>query len=265
MPFPSVPRVIYHHSPLIQVICQLRFPPILRIDTEIPALLQEDIRGEFPNFTETSEWALEQATQPTEGVVPDLFRQMLQSSGSKNYAFASEDGQWQLNLTRTFISLTTTNYHRWEEFKPKFVGPLAAFTRIYSPSSFTRIGLRYINVICKSALGLQAAEWRQLLQPYILGILHEPSVGSHVKAFESNYNVGLNDGDGTVTIITKFVQPKEGDERCYLIDSDFYTSTKTPVDNTVPKLDYFNTRASRLIRWCITDELHRAMEPEAIT
>ena len=38
-------RCIYRRSPLIEVICQLRFPAILRIDAQAPAQFQEAIRG----------------------------------------------------------------------------------------------------------------------------------------------------------------------------------------------------------------------------
>ena len=36
-------RCIYRRSPLIEVICQLRFPAILRIDAQAPAQFQEAI------------------------------------------------------------------------------------------------------------------------------------------------------------------------------------------------------------------------------
>ncbi len=56
MPFPEVQRVIYRKNPLEQVICQFRFPAILRIDTETPADFQERIRNDFPQFAEQTEW-----------------------------------------------------------------------------------------------------------------------------------------------------------------------------------------------------------------
>ena len=59
MPFPEVERVIYARNPLDQVVCQLRFPPILKIDAEIPAGFQDRVREDYPNFSETSGWQLE--------------------------------------------------------------------------------------------------------------------------------------------------------------------------------------------------------------
>ncbi|MBL8785507.1 MAG: TIGR04255 family protein, partial [Deltaproteobacteria bacterium] len=49
---PESPRVIYASNPLADVICQVRFPRILRIDNELPADFQDAIRGQFPHFAE---------------------------------------------------------------------------------------------------------------------------------------------------------------------------------------------------------------------
>ena len=48
-------RCIYRRSPLIEVICQLRFPAILRIDAQAPAQFQEAIRGDYPQFSQRME------------------------------------------------------------------------------------------------------------------------------------------------------------------------------------------------------------------
>ena len=50
MKFPESPRVRYSRNPLLEVICQLRFPKILSIETEVPVGFQEDIRSEYPVF-----------------------------------------------------------------------------------------------------------------------------------------------------------------------------------------------------------------------
>ncbi|HQU44113.1 MAG TPA: TIGR04255 family protein, partial [Pirellulales bacterium] len=54
MPLPEFPRVIYGKNPLEVVICQLRFPPILRIGAELPAEFQERIRKDYPEFRDRS-------------------------------------------------------------------------------------------------------------------------------------------------------------------------------------------------------------------
>jgi uncharacterized protein (TIGR04255 family) len=104
MVFPKAPRVIYKKNPLDRVICQLRFPPILRIDTGIPAQFQERIRKEFPDFCEKEELILPQQIRQEFPV--ELLGRIMPSQ-TKNYEFSSENAVWKVNLTRTFIALST--------------------------------------------------------------------------------------------------------------------------------------------------------------
>ena len=56
MPFPETERVIYEKNPLNKVICQLRYPPILRIDSEVPSKFQDAIIDNFPLYNEKVEF-----------------------------------------------------------------------------------------------------------------------------------------------------------------------------------------------------------------
>ncbi len=263
MPFPERRRVVYKKNPLDKVICQLRFPAVLRLETEVPAEFQERIRRDFPNFIEKSEFKVEMPIiAPGQGA--SEFPIQLSSKPSKNYEFSTENGDWTFNLTRSFIALTSSRYTRWEQFKEQLSHPLKAFLEIYSPEYFPRIGLRYVDVFKRSKLGLDNASWNELLQPYVLGMLSTDIVGKNIEGYESKNEIKLEDETSVVRIITSLIQDVETGEICFLIDSDFFTTTKTQVDEVVNKLDYFNMRGSRLIQWCITEKLHEAMEPQNI-
>lgn len=264
MPFPEVKRVIYKKNPLDRVICQLRFPPILKIDAEIPAEFQDRVRKDFPNYSEATELRVEPSPGIKGELPTELLSKVLQSTSTKNYKFSSEDGEWEINLTRTFIALTANKYERWEKFREKIEILSKALIEIYSPAHFSRIGLRYIDVIQRSSLGLNAVNWKQLFQPYILGVLGAAEISDFVRNAESRYEIGLSDGESTVRMITKLVEDEENGEIRYMIDSDFFNTKKTPINETMGRLDYFNKRASRLIQWCITDRLHKSLEPQEV-
>jgi uncharacterized protein (TIGR04255 family) len=260
MPFPEVPKIIYDKNPLDLVICQLRFPPILKIDTEIPASFQDLVRKEFPNFKETTEVAIEFPPGQSTQIPLDVLRQMLPSN--KNYEFSSEDEVWKINLTRTFMALSTKDYRRWREFKEKLEIPFKALCKSYSSDYLSRVGLRYIDVIRRSKLGLDDIHWKDLLSPYIAGPLNSTDVGPFVKNFESKYEINL-DTSGLVRITTKFVELKEeNNEICFMIDMDIYNQEKINIASAMTLLDSFNLRAHRFFRWCIADKLHAAMEPK---
>ncbi len=87
MTFPSRQRIIYERNPLDRVICQVRFPPILRIDSEIPAVFQERIRKDFPEYNEKEEVILPltlRSPHNPENAGDEVLRQMI-TSGTKNY------------------------------------------------------------------------------------------------------------------------------------------------------------------------------------
>ena len=48
--FSNQPRKIYRRNQLIEVICQLRFPEILKIEAHEPADFQDAIRQVYPQF-----------------------------------------------------------------------------------------------------------------------------------------------------------------------------------------------------------------------
>jgi uncharacterized protein (TIGR04255 family) len=261
MLFSEVKRVIYKKNPLDRAICQLRFPPILRIDAEPPVAFQDCVRKEFPNYSEKIELTMRTPSRAQDRIPHELLSEILRTADTKNHEFSSEDGQWKINLTRTFIALSTDKYKVWEDFKQKLQIPLTALIDIYSPSHFSRIGLRYRDVIQRSALGLDNVSWTELLQPQMLGVL-DSEISESVRNLESVYQIALPERENAVRVFTQLAQDKNSNEVCYVIDSDFFKASKTPIDDVIGNLDYFNAHAFRLFRWCITERLHESMEPQ---
>ncbi len=58
MPFPESERVVYGENPLVEVICQLKFPPILDISTAEPAAFQNKVRKLYPLYEKDTEPSL---------------------------------------------------------------------------------------------------------------------------------------------------------------------------------------------------------------
>lgn len=259
--FPEAPRVIYRRNPLIEVICQVRFPPILRIDAEPPAAFQERVRRKYPLFRERSPDKLVELPPWTPR---DLVEPLLRSIGPslpKTYDFVSADETWRISLTREFLALTTNKYRRWEEFRERLSDSLAVLQEMYEPAFFTRVGLRYQDLIKRSALGLQDKSWGALLRPRIAGLLAEGEPEGAVREALSQVLLEFPGGAGKLRL--RHGLARDGEE-CYLIDSDFFQDVKTEIDDALGKLDWFNQQARRFFRWCITDELHRALGPESV-
>jgi uncharacterized protein (TIGR04255 family) len=263
MPFPHAERVIYRMNPLDSVICQLRFPPILTIETQIPDEFQECVRGDFPGFQVRQEPILQIGPDVSKEIPTEFLRRVMPSQ-TKNYEFLSEKGDWKLNLTRNFIALTAKEYRRWEDFKKMLEAPLNALRQVYNPAYFSRIGLRYVDVIRRSILSLSGAQWCDLLDSHILGLLGRTDVQNDIQGLEAKYELRLSDAGSMVRITIGLVQSPENDETCFMIDSDFYDTEKNNIEDTIAQLDYFHEQATNLIQSLMTPRLHAAMGPERI-
>lgn len=261
MPFPDSERVTYRRNVLETVICQLRFPPILRIETDLPAGFQEAIRTQYPVLTQLG------PIDPARGFPVDimnLVKSMLPVSISRSYEFSSADGRWKITLSKESIALECKGvYTTWEDFIGRLNGPTEALRREYAPPFFSRIGLRYVDVVRRSKLNLQNVEWQHLLNPQIAGELASRISDDVLEAMHTVV-VKLNEPGDRVRMNHGLVSTQEPDEISYLIDNDFFSEQRTESSNAANKLDELHRASGNCFRWCITPALHAAMEPQSL-
>lgn len=260
MPIPDSDRIIYGSNPLSEVVCQLKFPIILRIESEAPASFQEAIRHDYPIYKEP------QAPGIPQGLPPDLARlvgSVVSLPLPKVHEFSTEDGVWRLTLSRDFLALTCSRYERWEQFVHRFKGPFSALLQVYKPAFFSRVGLRYQNVIRRSVLGLVGVPWSELLQPHVSGPLSSEIAGE-IDELSQALDFTLPDQHGKVTMRHGLIQEQPGGEIFYLIDNDFYIEGRTVTEDATARLEYFNKYSGRVFRWCVRPRLDKAMHPQVI-
>lgn len=256
--FPPSPRVVYSKAPLVQVICQLRFPSLLSIESKPPVEFQEQIRTDFP--------LLEKVANPLPLDLPPEVVQMIRAQASAiSYQFLTEDRASTVTLTPESVALSTSRYTQWEHFRDQLRVPLAALNEIYSPSFFSRIGLRYQDAIARSVLGLEQVPWSMLLRRDILGELALPQFEANLEGVANRtLRLKLPCGAGSVLIRHGLGTLQGHQEVCYMIDLDFFTEQRTEVADAEPTLDQFNALAGRAFRWCITNLLRDALGPNEL-
>ncbi len=260
MLFADNTRYSYVNSPLIEVICQLRFPAILSIGSTDPAQFQEAVRADFPRYLARQEQQPLKITNPN-SPQPQVER----SAPVTNHNFISTDGLWKINLTKDFVALSTLRYTSWEEFAQKLDRILALFIQIYRPAFFERIGLRYVNAISRNRLGLQDSLWDDLVNSPFIGILSEPDVDEKATGkcaldvelgLGDNRRLKLHAGPGMLGDGKKDPEPK------FILDHDLSVVDKQiPAQRIAGDLAVLHDYAVRLFNAAITDELRNAMGP----
>ncbi|MES1023869.1 TIGR04255 family protein [Gloeocapsa sp. BRSZ] len=260
MNLPEFERVIYKRNPLVEVVCQLRFPPILKISHQEPVEFQDEIRTQYPLF-ETI-----RAQVPSE--ILNIVQQFdLPFQSDVAYSFKSEDQKWNLSITKDFIALTTSSYERYEQFRQRLEEALDIFQRIYKPSFYTRVGLRYQDLVIRSKLGIEDKNWSELIAKHIASELHDPELSSSIQTVVKRLILKMENGQINLNhgLVTVKEPLRNSDEIAYLFDADFYTEKKIEVNGDVwIILNQFNQYAGRLFRWSITNTLHNAMQPQSV-
>ena len=255
-------RCIYRRNQLADVICQLRFPEILSINTTIPDQFQDLIRDEYPIYS-----ARKEAPAPKIKGGPEGFT-LEKQPDTVNYQFTSADGTWRVNLTSTFISLACTRYTCWEDFASHLDKPLAAFIKLYKPAFFERVGLRYINLISRKNLEIEHIPYSELFNPCYLGILSEEDVREHTVS-RSNISAELAIAGGChVKINAGPAMVKKNNsnhsEPCFAFDHDLYMKGNIPINMSAGALQTLHSQAFPIFRDAITDKMHQILEPTSI-
>jgi hypothetical protein len=141
MAFPDVPRVIYQKTPSEEVISQVRFPAVLKIDTGPPSA-QERVRGDYAFYDN------QPALKLAEGMPPDMVGMLAPLVPQMANHFDSRDEKWPVVLTREFLTLAgRPYYHRF----------------------YMRVGLRPRDVMDPAPLGLESLSWTDHFQPRVAG------------------------------------------------------------------------------------------------
>lgn len=252
-------KFIYEKQQLVEVICQLRFPAILSIETEVPSAFQERIRSRFPRYQ------LHEESVPGPGG----------PTKQKVHAFVSADGGYKLSLCKSFIALSTMRYTSWEDFADWLDEPLGQFISLYQPAFFERIGLRYLNGFSRERLGMEHCRWNDLIQSAYLGPLDDDGIEEEsltkcsvdVEMKRPGCLLRLHAGPGFIKraiMGPKGLQQLQEPKPRFILDMDLFSAGTLQLKEAAGILETLHTEADRVFSGAITELLHEAMEPVEI-
>ncbi|UWU25435.1 TIGR04255 family protein (plasmid) [Rhizobium sp. CB3060] len=248
-------RVVYETNPLVEVICQLRFPKLLKIDVEPPAQFQARVMEDYPSLEELNAVQIAVGMDPSTGPI----------QRTKSYRFSSDDGEWNVVLSSDFLALTSIKYSRWEDFRGRLQKVTTALLDQYQLSHFSRVGLRYKDVILRSKVGEPPASWRELIRSEVLGLAGAEDLHGGVHSTYMSTMSAVVDGVNTI-INAGFVEINETKEEGFLIDTDFSIDQKTNADanHAIERADSLHRLTGPVFRWCITEQLHSRLSPQVV-
>jgi len=241
--FPPKPDVQLENSPLVEVICQARFPPILRIATEEPSEFQEQIRSTFP-LVELEHAFFVRIPGPGAKGSPAAEPQ------TRTYRFRTVDGHTAISLATDFFALSTDHYSHWEAFARLLSLTHEAVQHVYRPSYATRIGLRYVNRLSPVNTGCgTAAELFDILRPELTQQSRSEAWSDPI---EMRGRLVLTSDEAKLTLGTGY-GVEEG-QPFFLLDFDYFEEGQLDLNELVDRCSRYNDVIYRAFRWCVRDE-----------
>jgi uncharacterized protein (TIGR04255 family) len=241
-------------APLILVIVQLRFPPILSIEeSSFVASFQEAVREKYPilQSEKTSRFIFgPQGLMPTEPQVV--------------WRFADLEGNWRVSLAPDFIALETISYLSRSDFLERLETVLTALDEHIKPASVERFGLRYIDRLTEPDI----TNLSKLVRPEVAGIVAKETVlGKYVQQAISESLFDFPEENGQMRsrwgllpankTIDPAVEPIA--EPSWVLDLDMSLSTQRTfsVAALMSEAHYFTERIYTFFRWVVTDDFLR--------
>jgi uncharacterized protein (TIGR04255 family) len=194
----------------------------------------------------------------------------MRPSASIAHQFSTSDLTRSITLAPDFLAITESDYDEWPVLRPQIAAAQATLEEIYVPAFYSRVGLRYQDVIDREHVGVSDRDWHELVNPQFNGLLGtaETSVRECILEYGANALVRLDGVDaGKVRIQyglarrtdSPLVPAPPDAPFVFLIDADYYTEARHERGAVLGTLDNFRTEAGNLFRWAISPALRDAL------
>jgi uncharacterized protein (TIGR04255 family) len=246
------------NAPLALVVAQIRFPPVLSIQTDekLLAQFQDLLRDRYPFVYVGQQIGLNVGPQGIEQ----------QQTAGRIYQFADADREWAVSLAVDSVALEARRYTDYEDFRRRIMSLIGAVKEVYRVAERLRLGLRYINEI-RYPDASTVTDWIPLLRYELLGLLAKGEITPFVKS--SLQELSLNLHNGGLTIRHGYVPqgttvaPLPGERvqdagPFYLLDFDAFDEQGRDLDDrTLDELfQSYNHTMFQLFRWLVQDQLY---------
>lgn len=260
---PPVARFQLANAQLAQVICQIRFSPVLRIrQDDAVVAFQEAIRGPYPRY----------AKQQGVHLILTPAGVQQQTAEDPQHRFEDTDAIFRVILAPDFIALETTQYSDIDDFANRMALLAAAVEEHYAPAEIQRIGLRFINELRLTASDAKA-EMIDAIEPALLGVAGSDELAGVVQGAQQILDLagddsrmlvrhGLQPAGTTVdpTAIGAGGQPRpELNQPFYLLDIDVFAERNVRYSQEAVETHVrdFNDDVRSFFAWSVREEYRR--------
>ncbi|HKO48988.1 MAG TPA: TIGR04255 family protein [Polyangiaceae bacterium] len=217
---------VFERNPLVAVVVELRFHPILQILNKV-ADYQDRVRATFPAFEQSNRQMVNLGPAPVE-IRFDNF-----------WTFAKADGSSVLTLSTSSLALESRRHEHREQLLDDVKVGFDALVGVFGSVLSTRLGLRYVDVIDREQIAKdlgRPTSWDRLLSQRF------SAVPGGLADFEGTLfacEVASSAlGGGAQTARYGLVKDVDGRAK-FRLDVDRYQEGSFELNVAVPRLDAF--------------------------
>lgn len=223
----------YKRNFLRQAVCELRFPTLMELgEARPPASLVTALRKEYPH--------LELANEVTLGIGGGV-------PGSNNaHIFRSSKLTWTVSIKQSVLTIETIAYTDYAHMKERILNVVKAASKIIDSDFFTRIGLRYINVIDSGTDPTDG--W---VNPVLVAPIRSGEFKG-IQEYAGKLQLGTPDGGCLLQHGIRIKPPHSGEavQPEYVLDIDTFRN-EVKLSDTATALDVMHAQAFDLFDWTI--------------
>lgn len=252
---PPPEEVPLNDAPLVRVIAQVRFPPILSIEKkDFVGSFQEAIREKYPILQPEQTQSFAISPQGVVPIAPQVTWRFVDTTNRWN---------WRVSLAPNFVALETNSYLSRSDFLERLKNILFALNESFKPPIIERFGLRYIDRI----VGQNFQDISLLVKPEIAGMMNAD--------FREYIHQSINESlfilpDGGKQIVARWGTMPGGTtfdpesieavaEASWILDIDMSISNNRQfsVEELMSEAQHFAERIYTFFRWAVKDDFLR--------
>lgn len=225
---PKLTPVVYDENFVKTAVCELRYPVVMQLDAAAVAAGHKSLRKEYPHFERGNEVSIGPGVRSVEG--------------EPVFQFQSRDKHWRLKVKSSALSIETDSYRHFADLAGRVQRVMDAFKDVYQSDYFTRVGLRYVDVV-----SIPDDKISEDINPALVAPLADRTYGTVSKYVQE---VRGDIEEGSYTFRHGFSEkPVDGPPR-YFLDFDFHAEDIELAD-VMPKLEAFGVHAFSFFMWTL--------------
>lgn len=143
----------------------------------------------------------------------------------KGWSLSSEDG-WKTTLLESSVTVETTRYSDWSDFRTRLEAVLAVVESVIAPATEQRVGLRYIDELETDVAS--PLSWQGLVRNELLGPVLHDGFGASIKTAE--HRLVLSYDDGSICQLRHGFSTEQPGGLRYILDTDVSRSLQVVYD-----------------------------------